>query len=219
MVEPVTRTPEGEPNRCPVCGKELRLEPSRPPGDAPCPHCGSLLWFPSPALSGTGMLDLARQFFRVCAKSSLERFFPLPKLMGTLLQMLDARAATIWSVSEGGAKIRHRFLPKDRVLPERQSDQQRQRLLMDRVLASRQSSISPPRQFENDEGGELRDYLLLAVPVKDGGNVKAVIEVICRPVESVPDQQHLLELLECFSEEVSPRICQSIRPWWKVWQK
>jgi uncharacterized Zn finger protein (UPF0148 family) len=44
-MEPSTRTPEGEPNRCPVCGKPLQIEPSRPPGDAPCPHCGHLLWF------------------------------------------------------------------------------------------------------------------------------------------------------------------------------
>jgi signal recognition particle subunit SRP54 len=44
-MEPSTRTPEGEPNRCPVCGKPLQIEPSRPPGDAPCPHCGYLLWF------------------------------------------------------------------------------------------------------------------------------------------------------------------------------
>ncbi len=40
-----SRTPEGSPNRCPVCGKDLRLEPSSPFGDAPCPHCGHLLWF------------------------------------------------------------------------------------------------------------------------------------------------------------------------------
>jgi eukaryotic-like serine/threonine-protein kinase len=44
-MEPSTRTPEGEPNCCPVCGKSLCIEPSRPPGDAPCPHCGHLLWF------------------------------------------------------------------------------------------------------------------------------------------------------------------------------
>jgi len=42
-----TRTPEGEPNKCPVCGEKVRLEPSRPPGDAPCPRCGTLLWFPA----------------------------------------------------------------------------------------------------------------------------------------------------------------------------
>lgn len=40
-----SRTPEGLPNQCPVCGKEVRLEPSEPAGDATCPHCGSLLWF------------------------------------------------------------------------------------------------------------------------------------------------------------------------------
>jgi hypothetical protein len=40
-----SRTPEGEPNRCPVCRHQLTIEPSRPPGDAPCPRCGVLLWF------------------------------------------------------------------------------------------------------------------------------------------------------------------------------
>lgn len=45
-----SRTPEGEPNRCPVCGHRMLLEPSRPPGDAPCPACGSLLWFPDAAV-------------------------------------------------------------------------------------------------------------------------------------------------------------------------
>jgi acyl carrier protein len=40
-----SRTPEGESNVCPVCGSVIRVEPSRPPGDAPCPKCGQLLWF------------------------------------------------------------------------------------------------------------------------------------------------------------------------------
>ena len=40
-----SRTPEGEPNRCPLCGAEIRIEFSAPMGDAPCPHCGQLLWF------------------------------------------------------------------------------------------------------------------------------------------------------------------------------
>jgi PTS system fructose-specific IIA component/PTS system nitrogen regulatory IIA component len=42
-----TRTPEGEPNRCPICGKGVILEPSAATRDAPCPHCGCLLWFKS----------------------------------------------------------------------------------------------------------------------------------------------------------------------------
>lgn len=44
-MESSSRTPEGQPNHCPLCGKDLRIDPSRPPGDAPCPHCGHLLWF------------------------------------------------------------------------------------------------------------------------------------------------------------------------------
>src|SRR5262249_52487779 len=40
-----SRTPEGIPNRCPVCGSAVRIEPSSPSGDAPCPTCGHLLWF------------------------------------------------------------------------------------------------------------------------------------------------------------------------------
>ena len=40
-----SRTPEGLPNKCPLCGASVRMEPSVPAGDAPCPACGGLLWF------------------------------------------------------------------------------------------------------------------------------------------------------------------------------
>jgi acyl carrier protein len=40
-----SRTPEGWPNRCPICGADVWIDPSQPPGDAPCPKCGQLLWF------------------------------------------------------------------------------------------------------------------------------------------------------------------------------
>lgn len=40
-----SRTPEGEPSHCPVCGADVCIEPSLLFGDAPCPNCGHLLWF------------------------------------------------------------------------------------------------------------------------------------------------------------------------------
>jgi hypothetical protein len=44
-----SRTPEGEPARCPVCGHAAAVEPSEfPTRDAPCPACGCLLWFAAP---------------------------------------------------------------------------------------------------------------------------------------------------------------------------
>ena len=48
-MKPSSRTPEGWPDRCQLCGNSVRIEPSVPPGDAPCPHCGHLLWFQPPA--------------------------------------------------------------------------------------------------------------------------------------------------------------------------
>ncbi len=42
-----SRTPEGQPNHCPVCGSHLTIEPSDPAREAPCPQCGNLLWFAS----------------------------------------------------------------------------------------------------------------------------------------------------------------------------
>lgn len=39
-----SRTPEGQPDRCPVCGHQAALLPSEPIADAPCPNCGTLIW-------------------------------------------------------------------------------------------------------------------------------------------------------------------------------
>jgi acyl carrier protein len=40
-----SRTPEGIPHRCPVCGKTSAVETSYPGGDSCCPSCGQLLWW------------------------------------------------------------------------------------------------------------------------------------------------------------------------------
>src|SRR6266851_6213357 len=37
-----TRTPEGWPAKCPICGHVVRVDPSQPAGDAACPRWGSL---------------------------------------------------------------------------------------------------------------------------------------------------------------------------------
>ena len=39
-----SRTPEGMPSHCPLCGAKTNIEFSDPAGDAPCPNCGHLLW-------------------------------------------------------------------------------------------------------------------------------------------------------------------------------
>ncbi len=59
-----SRTPEGFPSECPLCGASTNLEFSEPSGDAPCPNCGSLVWFSAELLSAIqrqfgGLLDVA----------------------------------------------------------------------------------------------------------------------------------------------------------------
>ena len=44
-----SRTPEGEPAACDICGVELWIEPSLDTFDGTCPNCGSLVWFAPPA--------------------------------------------------------------------------------------------------------------------------------------------------------------------------
>jgi hypothetical protein len=44
-MEIASRTTEGLPNECAVCGKQVWIVPSIPPGDATCPHCGTAIWF------------------------------------------------------------------------------------------------------------------------------------------------------------------------------
>ena len=39
-----SRTPEGMPSECPLCGATANIEFSDPGQDAPCPNCGTLLW-------------------------------------------------------------------------------------------------------------------------------------------------------------------------------
>lgn len=41
---PSTRTPDGEPVDCPVCGTRSVVLISQPPGDAVCPICGGHVW-------------------------------------------------------------------------------------------------------------------------------------------------------------------------------
>lgn len=39
-----SRTPEGFPSQCPLCGQPAEIDFSDPADDAPCPHCGYLIW-------------------------------------------------------------------------------------------------------------------------------------------------------------------------------
>jgi hypothetical protein len=67
-----SRTPEGDPNCCPICGHNCRLKPSEPSRDGSCPHCGHLLWF------GQGSGEVPVDPGAVVVRILEVRFGPLP---------------------------------------------------------------------------------------------------------------------------------------------
>ncbi len=66
-----SRTPEGSSGRCVVCGSELKVEPSEPLGDAPCPRCGHLIWFEWEDL---GDVDVIKPVERTLSADELAAF-------------------------------------------------------------------------------------------------------------------------------------------------
>jgi HptB-dependent secretion and biofilm anti anti-sigma factor len=66
-----SRTPDGQPNRCHVCGSELKIEPSDPACDAPCPRCGHLLWF---TWEDKGDVEVMKPTEKVLTTEALDAF-------------------------------------------------------------------------------------------------------------------------------------------------
>ena len=65
-----SRTPEGQPNKCPICGHQLRLEPSLQ-RDGTCPRCSCLMWFSeSQSLSKGSIEELGQSLvmFQKCVQ-------------------------------------------------------------------------------------------------------------------------------------------------------
>jgi anti-sigma B factor antagonist len=81
-----SRNPEGQPNRCHVCGSELKIEPSNPPGDAPCPRCGHLLWFTWEDLGG---VDVIKPTGDLLTRESLDLFLDSVAMRPGIQLVLD----------------------------------------------------------------------------------------------------------------------------------
>jgi hypothetical protein len=88
-----SRTPEGDPNRCPICGLDTRTEPSETPTrDAPCPHCGHLLWFELPDEEPPTLPERSSKSYEgTLLKLGRQRFGAIPvRLVYPLLEALGA---------------------------------------------------------------------------------------------------------------------------------
>lgn len=67
-----SRTPEGSPHRCWICGGLAVTEPSEPLGDSVCPRCGALLSVVSDQLGVDGKRISASTSFKELGADSLD---------------------------------------------------------------------------------------------------------------------------------------------------
>jgi hypothetical protein len=97
-----SRTPEGDPNRCPVCGKPARIEPSTVPmRDAPCPHCGHLLWF-SKSEDQHVRIKLSAAEIAQISKMKLPSAKYYEEFLRRVLTALAAPAGAVWLRTKHG---------------------------------------------------------------------------------------------------------------------
>ena len=66
-----SQNPERQPDRCHVCGSEVKSELSEPAGDAPCLRCGHLLWF---TWEDHGGIEVIRPVENMLRSESLDKF-------------------------------------------------------------------------------------------------------------------------------------------------
>jgi acyl carrier protein len=88
-----SRTPEGEPYRCPVCERWVLVEPSSPFGDSICPRCGQLLWWFGTRIEvepGTIRLDTPVRDFGVDSLDVVELVMEAEERFGITVSDEDA---------------------------------------------------------------------------------------------------------------------------------
>jgi anti-anti-sigma factor len=91
-----SRTPEGLPASCPVCGSHLKIEPSDPAGDAPCHRCGHLLWF---TWEDRGDVEIIRPTERVLSREALDCFLDSVAIRPGVQLVLDLENVRFFSSS------------------------------------------------------------------------------------------------------------------------
>ncbi len=97
-----TRTPEGDPLKCVVCGKEHLVLSSNPPGDSVCPTCGSHSWIVSKKIEAQFPTADVVQIVPVfvdkirLSRSKLEMS---NHLVDGLFQCLSPQGVTLWLMS------------------------------------------------------------------------------------------------------------------------
>ena len=178
-----SRTPEGSFGRCPVCGQGVSIDPSHPPGDAPCPSCGCLIWFSPESETRERhrgrVLALARQIEDLSHPSTDESLF-FPEFLQRLLSAINAPAGLVWStyVSGKAVPLAEHGLSQTSYHTNAHSDQINGSLLMEVYRKGKSQMFGAG---EADSLTTPTDHLYVVTPLMAGATCLGFLEVLQRP--------------------------------------
>jgi hypothetical protein len=237
---PSSRTPEGEPNRCPFCNRELRIEHSNPPGDAPCPYCGCLVWF-DPASSSDedrNLIDKKKSLIREKvqriaalgkhAEIGVEGYFTT--FLPEVVFCMAAFAGAIWMRSSETLKLAYCFKRENFGLRDNRF-RDRHDTLLQAAFRQGESMIVPPGiDYGQEGGGNPTASLLLLSPIKVKGEIVGIVEIFQRTEAGESTRRGYLRFLQQMCELAGDsfamrtmEVAQAAgtkkkKPWWKFWQ-
>ncbi len=103
-----TRTPEGDPLKCVVCGKEHLVLSSNPPGDSVCPTCGSHSWIVLKKIEAQFPTAEVLQIVPVFVdkiRLSRSKMEMAAHLVDGLFEGLSPQGVTLWLMSPFGQRL------------------------------------------------------------------------------------------------------------------
>lgn len=203
-MESSSRTPEGSPLFCALCGKESNIDPSLPTGDATCPHCGHLAWLGPAANSGRSIRSLVAETATL-AKSNIdaEQFFP--EFTTRVVAAMAAFGGAVWTPGESPLLELKFQLNLEPTLLEDSDEGHRHQLLLRQVAADTEAHVIGPHSATSRDGraGNPTSHLLVLAPVLLDGSCQAVVEVFQRAgsssVVARGYRRFLINMCELFS--------------------
>lgn len=204
-----SRTPEGRPNRCPLCGKELYIEPSAT-RDAPGPHCGHLNWFAKSGVdpSGVDLIEQTRKHIDQLIKDIAgwsEQEVPPGEYFQLFLEKvqraLAAHAGAVWTLNrDGDLQLQFQINLRRTGIDASDTNRCRHAELLRHVITTGEPHLLPPRSdVTRDESGlnagNPTDHLILLVPIVVDGQVQGIVEVFQDPTRNPNAHRGYLQFL------------------------
>lgn len=194
---PSSRTPEGDPAKCQVCGLASAIEPSEPPGDSVCPHCGVHLWTgPKATAAKTAIRSFVRELQTLVADHH-STAYTSGFLVAGLRRSLAAHSASLWVTTKSGFLRR----PTPRLV---RSDGQSGSTGFARDVIETSAPIVRRESSHRDA------YLHLGVPIVSDTSLLGVIEIAQRDVRQDHVQRGYMRFISQMAD-VSIPLAASLR--------